>query len=69
MVSLGPYFGYFPNANKTWLVTKSQFKSIGKKIFSDTAVNVTSKGRPHLGAPIGMPEYVCGKVSVDKVNY
>ena len=42
---------YFPNANKSWFVTKTQFSSIGKKIFGDTAVNVTSDGRPHLGAP------------------
>ena len=40
--SLGPSFGYFPNANKTWLVTKQQYCSIGREIFSDTTVNVTS---------------------------
>jgi len=67
VVSLGPSFGYFPNANKTWFVTKTQFDSIGKKIFGDTAVNVTSEGRPHLGAPIGTSKYV-EKFTVNKVN-
>ena len=28
VVSLGPSFGYFPIANKTWLVTKTQFNSV-----------------------------------------
>ena len=55
VVSLGPFFGYYPNANKTWLITKPQFNSLGK-IFGDTAVNVTSEGRPYLGAPIGKPK-------------
>ena len=28
------------------------------RTFSDTAVNVTFDGRPHLGAPIGTSKYV-----------
>jgi len=56
--SLGPYFSYFPNSSKTFLVTKQQFSSIGKETFCDTAVKVTTNGRPHLGAPIGTSEYV-----------
>ena len=63
--SLGPSFGYFPNA---WLVTKKQFCSIGKEIFCDTAVNVTTEGRPHLGAPISTSEYV-EKFTVDKIDW
>jgi len=27
-------------------------------MFSDTAVNVTADGRPHLGAPIGTTGYM-----------
>ena len=52
---MGPRFGYFPNAKQTWLVTKAQFCSIGKEFFYDTAVNVTTDGRPHLGVPVGTP--------------
>ena len=37
---LGPSFGYFPKSG--WYT----------KMFSDTAVNVTADGRPHLGAPV-----------------
>ena len=55
--SFGPAFGYFPNASKTWLVIKEQFQSHAISAFQDTAVNVTSDGRPHLGAPIGSAKY------------
>ena len=60
--SLGPYFSYFPNSSKTFLVTKQQFSSIGKE-----TLKVTTDGRPHLGASIGTSEYV-EKCTVDKVD-
>ena len=66
-VSSGPSFGYFPNASKTWLITKNQFCSIGRETFCDTAVNVTLDGRPHLGAPFGTSEYV-KKITEDKID-
>ena len=56
--SLGPSFGYFPNASKTWLVTKQQFSSIGREAFCDTAVKIMTEGRPHIGTSIGTSEYV-----------
>ena len=60
VLSLDAYFGYLPNASKTWLVTKQQYIYLywKKDIFCDTAVKVTTNGRPHLGAPIGTSEYV-----------
>ena len=54
----GPSFGYFPNPNKTWLVTKEGFHTLGSYFFDWTGVNTTSDGRPYLGAPIGSPHYV-----------
>ena len=65
--SLGPKFGYFPNATKTWLITKAQFCSTGTDFFRDTAVNVTADGRPHLGAPVGTPKYV-QSFTTEKIN-
>lgn len=51
--SSGPAFGYHSNAKKTCLVTKDAFLEKAKYIFQDTQVNVTSEGRPYLGAPLG----------------
>ena len=57
--SPGPKFGYFPNASKTWLVVKSQnLASAASTTFADTGVQVTSVGRPYLGAAIGTRDFV-----------
>ena len=63
----GPGFGYFPNASKTWLVTKEGLHDVVVSIFANTGVNVTLDGRPYLGAAIGSQEYVAGQVE-SKVN-
>ena len=65
--SLGPAFGYHANANKTWLLTKEDHLSRAKDLFGDTLVNITTHGRPHLGAPLGSNEFLCQFVT-EKVN-
>ena len=54
----GPRFGYFANSSKTWLITKDQYLHNAANIFADSGVNITSHGRPYLGAPLGPPEFV-----------
>ena len=54
----GQKYGYFVNAPKTWLVAKESVMSEASKIFSGTAVNITSHGRPYLGSPLGSQSYV-----------
>ena len=39
----GPKYGYFTNANKTWLVTKEDCLSSAVAAFADTDVKVSSK--------------------------
>ena len=56
--SIGPLFGYFPNASKSWLVTKETFLSEAKAAFAGTRVNITNHGRPYLGAAIGTNDFV-----------
>ena len=53
LVKLGPDFGYFANSTKTWLVTKDSCLSSATAAFAGTNVNITSSGRPYLGAPLG----------------
>ena len=65
--SLGPSFGYFANAPKTWLITKHSLLVKAKEIFHDTPVKISSQGRPHLGAPLGSQEFV-DQFITEKVN-
>ena len=51
LAELGPAFGYFANAPKTWLVTKVEHWERARELFRDTNVNITCEGRPYLGAP------------------
>ena len=48
----GPGFGYFPNPLKTWLVTKEDHLEDSTSQFSGSGVNITTKGRPYLGATL-----------------
>ena len=54
----GPAFGYFANSSKTWLVTKETHHEIATNIFAGSGVNITSSGRPYLGAAIGSEQFV-----------
>ena len=58
LATLGPAFGYFANAPKTWLLTKHHLVSEARNIFQGTQVNVTSVGRPYLGSSLGPKPFV-----------
>ena len=63
----GPLSGYFTNPSKTWLLTKAEHLEKAETLFRDTGVNITTQGRPYLGAPIGSSDYVHSFVS-NKIN-
>ena len=50
LTSCGPSFGHFANAKKTWVLVKESSLSMVKDVFNGTEVNVTTEGRPYLGA-------------------
>ncbi len=59
-------YGYHPNPIKTYLVVKEQHKERATSAFADTGVQITTKGKRHLGAAIRShsftKEYVTGTV-------
>ena len=67
LVDLGQSLGYFANSTMTWLVTKDSSLSSATVAFAGTNVNVTSSGRPYLGAPLGSSEYII-QFAHDKVK-
>ena len=50
--SHGPKFGYFPNATKTWLITKEKHLTTATASFANTGVQVTAEGRPYLATAL-----------------
>ena len=62
----GPDLGYYPNAEKCWLVIEPDKEETARSIFEETAMNITTEGRKHLSAALGfrsyLKQYVNGKV-------
>ena len=46
----GPQYGYYSNSGKTWLVVKPEIYESATAVFASTGVQITTKGRRHLGA-------------------
>ena len=67
LTHLGTPFGYYANASKTWLIVKGPALTQARDIFGDTHINITSEGRPYLGAALGSEKYINQFVS-DKVQ-
>ena len=51
-------YGYFPNPNKTWLITKEACYTDALAAFEGTNINVTCSGHPYLGSAAGTPTFV-----------
>ena len=67
IVKVGPKFGYHANAVKTWLIVKQNKLEDARSAFADTAVQITTSGKRHLGAALGHPSFVREYVD-SKVN-
>ena len=53
----GPDFGYYQQADKTWIIVKPQHLKKAQIIFHGTDINITTDGKKHLGASIGSIMY------------
>ena len=67
LCNLGPSFGYFANPSKTWLIVKEVHLPTATELFAGTGVNITTKGKRHLGAALGPRSFVKSYVEA-KVN-
>ena len=57
LADVGQRYGYFVNPPKTWLVVKEKHYQAATSLFRSTGIQITTRGRPLLGAPLGDPDY------------
>ena len=50
-------YGYFVNPPKTWLVVKDCCNASATALFQNSGIQITTEGRPLLGAPLGNVDY------------
>ena len=55
---VGPAFGYYPNAMKTWLIVKQHHLDEANDQFKDSGISITTEGKRHLGAAISTPQFI-----------
>ena len=67
LCNLGPKFGYYPEASKSWLIVKETSKQQATSVFKDTKIQITTEGQRHLGAVIGSLKYKHNYVQ-NKIN-
>ena len=56
VTTTGSRFGSYPNARKSHLIVKPELAA--KKMFENTNVQISTNGLRHLGAAIGMQEFI-----------
>ena len=55
---VGPLYGYFPNAMKTWLYVKEEHHNRAEEIFKNDGLTITTEGGKLLGSALGKKEFV-----------
>ena len=51
-------FGYFANSQNSSLIIKPSRQDEATCIFEGTGVNITTSGKPYLGAPLNTQSYI-----------
>ena len=64
---VGPLYGYFPSAAKTWLILKSPDNLERARELFGPDVKITTDGKRHIGAALGTEEIKHGFIR-NKVN-
>ena len=61
---IGRFIGYIAKPSKSWLIAKEQYTDLAKVTFKDPGINITYRGKLHLGAELSgdfRVEYASGK--------
>ena len=58
LTELGPDYGYYPNASKSWLIVKEEHLPAAEIAFRESGVAITKEGRRYLGGAIGTRMFV-----------
>ena len=53
LIVAGPDLGCHPYAGKCWLVVKPDKEETVRSNFEETAINIITEGRKHLGVALG----------------
>ena len=56
--TVGPSYGHFVKAVKTWFITKDETHAKALDVFQGTKIRITKEGKPHLEAALGTTSYV-----------
>ena len=57
LTSIGPKYGYFPKASKSYLIVKEDQLPSAVTLFDTLNVNITVEGKKLLGAVVGSDNY------------
>ena len=57
LAKIGPKYGYYPKASKSYLIVKDEHDQKVHETFNDLDVKITTTGQRHLGAVIGSLQY------------
>ena len=57
LTSIGPKYSYFPKASKSYLIVNEDQLPNATRLFDNSNVNITVKGKRHLGAIVGSEIY------------
>ena len=73
LTNVGPDYGYFPNASKTWLIVKEEYEDEAALIFDGIQIIISKEGKKYLGSAIGtqafIESYVQQKVTIGLRNW
>ena len=57
LCTMGPKYGYFPQASKTILIVKERFEVKAKAIFGKSGIKISTSGERHMGEVVGSERF------------